>query len=338
MSFLWLYILLPVIILGKDYQYWCSGNCDSPVTTKPHSGIILMGGGTDVDDAFKQQINWSDCGDFLVIRASGTDAYNDYIMSLGCANSASTILINNKNGANDDFVISKINASEAIFFAGGNQATYLSEWIGTKLQSAVEYAINYRNVPVGGTSAGCDIQSYYVYSASNGSVYSDEALENPYNKYMTFSNFFELQKNNILNNTIMDTHFITRDRFGRLLTFVARMETDSEWGKGRPIKGIGINEQTAIAIDLDTGIGTLLGPNKYCSEAYIIIPNDPPSVCKPNTPLTYENVNIVRLQAYYKDTFNFIDWKGGTRDNNYKISANKGRLTVDPYNSPSCLA
>lgn len=77
-----------------------------------------MGGGTDVDAAFRQQITWSDCGDFLVIRATGTDAYNDYIMSLGCANSASTLLIDNINGANDDFVINKINEAEAIFFAG----------------------------------------------------------------------------------------------------------------------------------------------------------------------------------------------------------------------------
>ena len=33
-----------------------------------------MGGGTDVDAAFEQHLEWADGGDFLVIRASGTDA------------------------------------------------------------------------------------------------------------------------------------------------------------------------------------------------------------------------------------------------------------------------
>ena len=36
----------------QNYEYWCAGNCDKPVNTNPHSGLILMGGGTDVDAAF----------------------------------------------------------------------------------------------------------------------------------------------------------------------------------------------------------------------------------------------------------------------------------------------
>ena len=33
------------------------GNCNKDAVTRPQGGIILMGGGTDVDEAFKQQIS-----------------------------------------------------------------------------------------------------------------------------------------------------------------------------------------------------------------------------------------------------------------------------------------
>ena len=43
----------------------------------PKGGLILMGGGTDTDDAFKQLIKWSDAGNILIIRAYGVwDIWN----------------------------------------------------------------------------------------------------------------------------------------------------------------------------------------------------------------------------------------------------------------------
>ncbi len=33
------------------------GNCDVDVQTETQGGMILMGGGTDVDEAFQQQIS-----------------------------------------------------------------------------------------------------------------------------------------------------------------------------------------------------------------------------------------------------------------------------------------
>ena len=76
---------------------------------------------------------------FLVIRSDRDNAYDSYIYNLGCSNSAATLYIKNKDGANEDFVINKINNAEAIFFAGGDQATYLKDWKNTKLQTAVQH-------------------------------------------------------------------------------------------------------------------------------------------------------------------------------------------------------
>ena len=56
MAFLLLMLALETV--AKDYQYWCVGNCERDVETNPRKGLILMGGGTDVDDAFKKQVEW----------------------------------------------------------------------------------------------------------------------------------------------------------------------------------------------------------------------------------------------------------------------------------------
>ncbi|SDW87380.1 hypothetical protein SAMN05421882_103415 [Nitrosomonas communis] len=61
-----------------SYEYYHLGNqVDITSTTQP--GVVLMGGGTDVDAAFQWVCELSGNGDFLVIRATGTDAYNSYI-------------------------------------------------------------------------------------------------------------------------------------------------------------------------------------------------------------------------------------------------------------------
>src|SRR5476651_1015543 len=52
------------------------------VNTPVKGGIAMVGGGKDVDAAFKWMINRSGGGDVVVIRASGTDAYNPYIKAL----------------------------------------------------------------------------------------------------------------------------------------------------------------------------------------------------------------------------------------------------------------
>jgi len=47
-------------------------------------GVVLIGGGTDVDDAFRWMIERSSGAPVVtVLRAAGSDAYNSYIYGLG---------------------------------------------------------------------------------------------------------------------------------------------------------------------------------------------------------------------------------------------------------------
>lgn len=78
-----------LVIVTHDYGFYCfpkdeCGNVDPLAGSRNTSGgSVLMGGGTDVDAAFEWQISRAGGGDFLVLRESGTDAYNPWSVPEG---------------------------------------------------------------------------------------------------------------------------------------------------------------------------------------------------------------------------------------------------------------
>ena len=206
---------------AKKYSYFRVGNAND-VTTATTAGTVLMGGGADVDAAFQWMCQRSGNGDFLVIRATGMDAYNPYIQQL-CPNqnSVATLIIPNVAAANDPDVASIIQHAEALIIAGGDQSDYIKFWQGTPVESALNGLIA-AGVPIGGTSAGMNVLSQFVYTAlASQGVTSSQALADPYNKYITLGeNFVNLS---ILQGLIDDPHFVTRDRMGRDLAFLCQI-------------------------------------------------------------------------------------------------------------------
>src|SRR5881392_1594390 len=136
-------------------QAFIVGNpADAPPAPGLSSGLALMGGGTDVEAAFQWRCQRAGGGDFVVIRTTGTDAYNPYIQGL-CPqmDSVETIIITTTTGANSTYVRDQIHNAEVLWIAGGDQSTYVNLWSGTAVQSEVNYLLNTKAVPVGGTSA-----------------------------------------------------------------------------------------------------------------------------------------------------------------------------------------
>ena len=227
------------LALEQRYRYFRVGNSrDAQVKTR--GGFALIGGGKDLDAAFQWMCQRSGEGDFLILRATGTDAYNPYVDQICRVNSVATLVIPNRPAANDPAVAKKIAAASAIFFSGGDQANYINFWQGTPVQASVNGAIA-RGVPVQGTSAGLAIQGQFIYSAQNDApdgpdLTSEVSLDDPYNRQVVIAAGF--LKNPALRDVITDTHFVTRDRMGRLLTFMARILTD---GKAHTIHAIGID-------------------------------------------------------------------------------------------------
>ena len=259
------------------------------VNTSTVGGTILAGGSTDVDAAFRWMINKSGGGDIVVLRATGTNAYNDYIYNLATVNSVETLLINSRALANDPQVERTILNAEAIFIAGGDQANYVNFWKGTKVQIALNHLRNTKKIPVGGTSAGCAILGGSYFSALLDTITSPEALSNPYNNQVTLGHRDFLDQP-FLSNVVTDSHYNNRDRHGRLMTFLARMSRD----QGIVARGIGVDEKTAVCIE-PNGIAKVFG-SEY---AYFLNQNggnSTPETCLPGSRLDwYRNQRAVRV-------------------------------------------
>jgi cyanophycinase len=260
---------LPGAPSNPNYDYSVTGSTtDATRATTP--GYLLMGGGTDVDAAMRWLIARSGGGDILVLRATGTDAYNPYIASLGAVNSVATLVLHSAAAASDAFVLDKVRRAEALFIAGGDQSNYVSMWKDTPLADAIRAAAA-RGVPVGGTSAGLAVMGQFVYGALGASAESATALADPYHGSVTLvRGFLDLPG---LEGMITDSHFVTRDRLGRLVAFLARIVQE---GWASQARGIGVDEQTAVLVD-GFGNATIAGRG----AAYFVSTTGLPGVCRP---------------------------------------------------------
>lgn len=252
----------------------------------------------------------------MILRASGTDAYNSYLQSLCHENSIATLIIPSRDAANDPFVAHAIRAASAIFIAGGDQSNYVNFWSGTAAQRALNAAIR-SGIPIGGTSAGLAVLGQFAYSAQRDlpdgpNLNSHAALANPFDPQVVIArDFLNIP---ILRGVITDTHFHARDRLGRLLVFMARI---LESGSRAKIHGIGVDQHTAFLLDPD-GQGVVAGSG----AAYFFEAAHKPGVCKPGQALTLENISVHKLAAGEK--FNILQWTG--EGASYTISVISGVL------------
>jgi len=299
---------------AKQYSYFRVGN-PADVTTATTGGTVLMGGSTDVDAAFQWMCDRAGNGDFLVIRATGTDAYNPYIQELcPAANSVATLIIPNRTMASDPFVELTIQNAEALWIAGGDQSNYVNDWMGTPVQAAVNTLIG-RGVPVGGTSAGMNVLTEFIYSAlASQGVTSSQALADPFSRYITLDRDFASVSS--LQGVIGDPHFSARDRMGRDLAFLCRIYI---LGWSATPRDIAVDERTALLID-PRGTATVTGEG----SVYFMQAPGAPEACAPKTPLTYQNISVYRIEA--GASFDLGKWTGhgGT---SYTVSAIAGVLS-----------
>jgi cyanophycinase len=296
------------------YEYYRVGAA-SDVTTTTTPGTVLMGGSTDVDEAFMWMCSLTGGGDFLIVRATGTDAYNPYVHDL-CPglNSVATLIMPDTAAANHPDVAAILAQAEAVWLAGGDQSDYVLQWTATPVQQELQDLID-RGVPIGGTSAGFNVLTPFVYSAeAPQGVTSDKALADPYNRLVTLTE--EFVNIPVLANTLGDPHFLERDRMGRDLAFLARINAN---GWSAQPRGIEVDEQTALLVD-DAGSAVVVGQG----SAYFLQTPGAPEVCLPRTPLTYRNVEVYRIDA--AGSFDMPMWtgSGGTA---YTVSAVEGKLT-----------
>lgn len=251
------------------------------IKTLTSGGTMLVGGGGVTDESFRWMISKSGGGDVVVITASGHNDYNKMIYDLGGVNSVETLNITSKEQANDPATEQAIRNAEMIFIGGGDQSNYMRNWRGTKTADAINWAVNIKKIPIGGTSAGCAILSGIYYSGENGSAVSDSSLANPFVSNINLYNN-DLLHVPYLKNVITDQHYLKRKREGRHVAFLARAISDF---KVLPF-GIAPDEKTSVCID-QNGNAKVIGESK----AYFIktVSDKLPESLQPEKPLHWNH-------------------------------------------------
>ncbi len=303
--------LFILALAAVPYGYFLTGS-GADVHTRTHPGFALVGGGKDLDEVYRWLIAKSGGGDFVVIRASGANAYNDYLDKLGRLDSVETLVIPNNAAAHDEFVARKIRGSEALFIAGGDQWNYIRVWSRSPVADAVQSLID-RGIPVGGTSAGLAVLGEYIFTAAEDTVTSSQALADPFDKHVTIgTNFLHIP---LLRRTITDSHFRQRDRMGRTLVFLARMLHDDKLPEAR---AIAIDERTAALIEPDGSLQVAGFGNVYFLRARQQAP-----IIEPGKPLSLAGVEVWRAGS--GGHFDLRQWRatGGSR---YELRVQAGRV------------
>jgi cyanophycinase-like exopeptidase len=303
---------------GPGYLYYVAGNPADVV--RPTRGLwVAQGGGDDVDANYARMGEFGGGGDFVVLRASGADDYNDYIFKLCRCDSVETIVFDKGTATADPFVIRTIRNAEAIFIAGGDQSNYIRYWKDTPVEDAINF-VAAKPAPIGGTSAGMAVLGEYVYSAEGKeSLTSKDALADPFTPDLTLARGFLALPG--LENVITDQHLQERDRIGRTVALLSRLQRDGWSAKPRAIAA---DRETSLHIDPTDGTAEVFAtadhPTPY---VYFMEPAGPPVHCERGQPLTTASISVQRLGP--GERFNLHTWQasGGI---SYKLRAEAGEL------------
>jgi len=303
---------------GPGYAYYVTGNAED-VVRKTRGLWVAQGGGDDVDENYVRMGAYGGGGDFVVLRASGADDYNDYIFRLCNCDSVETIVFDGGAATADPFVIRTIRGAEALFIAGGDQSNYIRYWKDTPVEDAINH-VAAKPAPIGGTSAGMAVMGEFVYSAEGlESLTSAAALADPYAADLTLARDFIALPG--LENVITDQHLQERDRIGRTVALLARLQQN---GWSQTPRAIAADRETAVHIDPATGLAEVFAtadhPTPY---VYFMSSTGPPAVCERGRPLTAGDIEVYRLGPGGK--FDLAAWQG-TGGVEYTLTALDGVL------------
>lgn len=301
------------------YRHFVVGN-PADVVTKTSGLLVLQGGGDDVDENYVAMGAHAGGGDFVVLRASGDDDYNEYIYKLCKCDSVATIVFADRTAAFDPFVVATIRNAEALFIAGGDQSRYVRFWKGTPVEDAIHFVAG-KPAPIGGTSAGMAILGEMVYSAmTEDSLTSAAGLGDPFHHDLTLErDFLRLP---MLEGVLTDQHLHERDRIGRTVAMLARLVHD---GWAHPALAVAADRETALHVDPADGTATVHATAKHPTPfVYFLRTPGPPEVCVAGKPLTFRNVDVYRIGPGGR--FDLRRWQG-SGGIAYTLSAVDGVLT-----------
>ena len=221
-----------------------------------------------------------------------------------------------------------VDKADAVYFAGGDQAHYVA-WKGMALMSAVTrlYA---RGGIVGGGSAGLAIQGAVIYDSVaadrlNYETHTSDAVANPLEARISFTTGLFAWP--ALAETLTDTHLVVRNRFGRMVVFLARILHDHLLPGARVVYGLGIDQASSVVVDPD-GTATVLN-GMGGRGAYLVRADSMPHLVK-GQPIHY-TVGVSHIGGN-GERFDLL--RKQTREPSYTVTVDGSRKPIysrDPY-------
>lgn len=325
-----------------DYYLACRNRAITPRPPRP--ATLLIGGAegdtSGEDAATRWFLDHAPGGHYLVVRVGGVGTQADWICQhyKDRVQSAAELSIDSREAANHPEVIRRLREADALFIAGGDQNAYQELWEGTATETAVNYLINEKKIPVAGTSAGMAILGDYYYAPDHQGVLSSEILNDPFHyntETIHRSDFIQVP---YLQRVITDTHLdrVNRQhpeaRYGRLLGLLARVVHDDDYRLTN--YAIGLEEGAFVAID-GQGVARVFGNgSRRGQDAYFLQPNRSiPEQIAPGWPLVWHNygraVKVYRISGTPEGSghFDLTDWttaQGGTWEYWYTTGGKSG--------------
>lgn len=153
-------------------------------------------------------------------------SYLEAFARLGC-HTANVMHIKNRLDAANPEYLERIQQADGVLFTGGNQLRLSSIYGGTEILRTMQRRYQNENFVIAGTSAG-------AMAMSSTMIYEGESSEALFKGEVKISTGLDF-----IGNVIIDTHFITRGRFGRLAQSVA---------SNPACIGLGLGEDTGVLI------------------------------------------------------------------------------------------
>ena len=233
-------------LLAADTGRYLLGDTTAATPGKTAPGLLLRGGGDRNFEALRWFMKKAGNGHIVVLRASQAgEIGEEFFNEVGGIRSVETFVFNDREASTDPRILAALKRADGIFLAGGDQSRYVRFWRGTPVAEALDAHVR-AGKPLGGTSAGLAMLGEYLYGAMDGgSQTSPRALADPLGAENTIETGF--LRIALLKGVVTDTHFSERNRLGRLIAFVAKGEAMA----GRPLIGLGVDEDAAVAVEGD---------------------------------------------------------------------------------------
>ena len=203
--------------------------------------LFIIGGGNRSDELMKQMLNAAELkpSDYIVVLPMASEVPDVGFGTLSAQlQKLDPRVIKNfnfaKHDVNDKKWTDSLSSAKLIYILGGDQSRFMNVVLNTPVYTAIHKA--YQNgATIAGTSAGAAVMSKYMIT---GKQLLDTVYKETFNKLWD-KNIEFLPGMGLLENTIIDQHFLKRNRYNRLISALAAHPD---------LVCVGIDESTAIIV------------------------------------------------------------------------------------------